>query len=90
MTVCRYSVHVITSLKAGMGKTLFKARLEDQLSVLNGGNAHLETISIPFYEKNIDLYDVIARLFELTARPGETATRIFHIDVSDEVSFNKV
>lgn len=82
----RSSVRVIKSWRAGVGKTLFKKRIEEELSHLNRGVVHSEAISIPLQEKNIDLHGLISRLLQHVTRPGEIAARIFHIDVSHEVS----
>lgn len=79
-------MRVIKSWRAGVGKTLFKERREDELSRLNRGTVQYETVSIPLQEKHVDLHYVIGRLLEHTTRPGEIAARLFHIDVSHEVS----
>ncbi|XP_053396009.1 E3 ubiquitin-protein ligase rnf213-alpha-like [Mercenaria mercenaria] len=81
----RSTVRVIKSWRAGVGKTLFKHRREEELSSLNRGAVRSDTVSIPLQEKTIDLHYVIQRLLEHTTRPEEVTARLFHIDVSHEV-----
>ena len=82
----RSTVRVIKSWRAGVGKTLFKHRREEELSGLYRGTVKSDTVSIPLQEKTIDLHYVIERLLEHTTRPGEVTARLFHIDVSHEVN----
>ncbi|XP_053396335.1 E3 ubiquitin-protein ligase rnf213-alpha-like isoform X2 [Mercenaria mercenaria] len=81
----RSTVRVIKSWRAGVGKTLFKHRREEELSSLNRVEVRSDTVSIPLQEKTIDLHYVIQRLLEHTTRPEEVTARLFHIDVSHEV-----
>ncbi|XP_060561077.1 E3 ubiquitin-protein ligase RNF213-like, partial [Ruditapes philippinarum] len=81
----RSTVRVIKSWRAGVGKTLFKHRREEELSRLNRGPVKSNTVSIPLQEKTIDLHYVIERLLEHTTQPGEITARLFHIDVAHEV-----
>ncbi|XP_053396010.1 E3 ubiquitin-protein ligase rnf213-alpha-like [Mercenaria mercenaria] len=81
----RSTVRVIKSWRAGVGKTLFKHRREEELSSLNSVAVRSDTVSIPLQEKTIDLHYVIQRLLEHTTRPEEVTARLFHIDVSHEV-----
>ncbi|XP_060597648.1 E3 ubiquitin-protein ligase rnf213-alpha-like, partial [Ruditapes philippinarum] len=81
----RYSVRVIKSWRAGVGKTLYKNRRETDVSRLNKRAVNTVTVSIPLQEKTIDLHYLIERLLEHTAKPDEVTARLFHIDVAHEV-----
>ncbi|KAL4233165.1 hypothetical protein ACF0H5_007850 [Mactra antiquata] len=80
----RSTVRVIKSWRAGVGKSLYKTRREDDLSKLNGSVQH-QSVSIPLQERNLNVHYVIQRLLEHSIHPDATAARLFHIDVSHEV-----
>jgi hypothetical protein len=78
---------VIKSKRAGVGKSLFKKRREEDISGLNTSMVvRQHAVTIPLQEKTIDLHFVIEKLLEHTLKPNEDAARLFHIDVSHEVT----
>lgn len=82
--VCRCTVRVIKSWRAGVGKTLYKQRRERQLNEEVRGTEHY-SVTIPLQEKRINMDAFIKILLKQTNEPGKTVSRIFHLDVAHEV-----
>ncbi|XP_053396356.1 E3 ubiquitin-protein ligase rnf213-alpha-like [Mercenaria mercenaria] len=80
----RSTVRLIKSWRAGVGKTLFKKRQEEQLLSLKTVVSP-SSITIPLHEKTINMHYVLQRLLEHTTKPEEVTARLFHIDVAHEV-----
>ena len=88
--VCNYftrsTVRVVRSERAGVGKSLYVKRQHESLeSKIGRSNTDL-TVSIPLHEKTISLQTVTQRLLKEIPHPDAITTRIFHIDISHEVS----
>jgi hypothetical protein len=81
---------VVKSWRAGVGKTLHKKRLAEKLQALHSGvvRRNKAVVSIPLHEREIDVDDIMAVLLENTLHPGKIEPRLFHIDLSHEVSNN--
>ncbi|XP_052242488.1 E3 ubiquitin-protein ligase rnf213-alpha-like, partial [Dreissena polymorpha] len=84
----RSSVLLITSRRAGNGKSLYVKRNAEKFKARFGPKSEqLETVlvTIPLQEKQIDVNEVIQTLSKFTPIPEKTTPRIFHIDISHEV-----
>ncbi|KAL5009497.1 hypothetical protein ScPMuIL_011802, partial [Solemya velum] len=83
------SVRVVKSLRAGVGKTLYKKRMMERLNHLN---PNLQTqgreINVPLHEKCVDITKVMTFLLKETLPAGLRVPRLFHIDLSFEVQEN--
>jgi len=62
-----------------------KRQHESLESKIGGSNTDL-TVSIPLHEKTINLQTVTQRLLKEIPHPDAITTRLFHIDISHEVS----
>ena len=96
----RSYVRVLKSYRAGVGKSLYAMRRIEQLYLTmginidsddNGGKkAHRNdkrmSIKIPLQEKVIDVDTFCSILLQHTTLPENSFPRIFHIDISHEVS----
>ncbi|XP_053391303.1 E3 ubiquitin-protein ligase rnf213-alpha-like, partial [Mercenaria mercenaria] len=81
----RSTVRVVKSWRAGVGKSLFKRRREEELQNLNKAHVVSTSVSIPLHDKAVDTHNVVQRLLEHTNKPEELSARLFHIDVAHEV-----
>ena len=80
-------MRVVKSLRAGVGKTLYKERMVANLEKLRPGEPGQKStsVTIPLHEKAITT-DVIMDVFlQETLSPRDHQPRIFHIDISHEV-----
>ncbi|XP_062570770.1 E3 ubiquitin-protein ligase RNF213-like [Saccostrea cucullata] len=78
-------VRVVKSDRAGLGKTLHKNRLVEQLKIHYPSADEDEfpvTYSIPLSQKDHDFADVSRKLMDYTLSPDIISPRIFHIDVA--------
>lgn len=75
------------SSRAGVGKTLYKRRMVEELHKLNPKlqKRYKEEITIPLQEKCVDVTIVMATLLKETLPPRHREPRLFHIDISFEV-----
>ncbi|ESO94720.1 hypothetical protein LOTGIDRAFT_232244 [Lottia gigantea] len=80
----RSLVRVIKSERAGVGKTLYKTRLVEKLSEHQGRNKEI-SLTIPLFEKEVNVSDITDRLMKYTRHPGHIQPMIFHLDISSEV-----
>ncbi|XP_021363666.1 E3 ubiquitin-protein ligase rnf213-alpha-like isoform X2 [Mizuhopecten yessoensis] len=83
----RSTVRVVKSLRAGVGKSLYKTRRAQDLEDVYPTNKRTTgaVVSIPLHEKEIDVDTIMARLLKCTLPAGQLEPRIFHIDISYEV-----
>lgn len=68
-----------------MGKTLFKTRLSEKISVKHPyANEHgfQMSITIPLSQKEIDIFEVSNKLLECTMPGNASYPRIIHIDIA--------
>jgi len=88
LNLCRSTVRVVKSVRAGMGKTLYKKRMEAELKRQGPitERQSVDVVTIPIHEREIDVNVIMSKLLEYTLQPGDTKARIFHIDLAHEVS----
>ncbi|XP_041354575.1 E3 ubiquitin-protein ligase rnf213-alpha-like [Gigantopelta aegis] len=80
------TVRVVKSKRAGIGKTLYKKRRVTELRELNPMFRDKDlSVSIPLYEKNVVMTQVVDKLLPCTLKPGQVFPRIFHLNISYEV-----
>ncbi|XP_041354587.1 E3 ubiquitin-protein ligase rnf213-alpha-like [Gigantopelta aegis] len=80
------TVRVVKSKRAGIGKTLYKNRRVAELQELNPMFRDKDlSVSIPLYEKNVVMTQVVDKLLPCTLKPGQVFPRIFHLNISYEV-----
>lgn len=76
-----------------MGKTLYKQRLVEKLRTLNNawapGGFPL-SVSVPLYERQVCTDSIAESLLEYSCSPEEDVARIFHFDISYDVSLHAV
>ena len=83
----RCSVRVVKSWRAGVGKTLYKKRMVDELheSVPNISRTKPADVTIPLHEKTINVDNIMDIFLEEILLPQSHEPRLFHIDISHEV-----
>ncbi|VDI37174.1 Hypothetical predicted protein, partial [Mytilus galloprovincialis] len=79
----RCSVRVVKSWRAGIGKTLYKTRMVENLQqqISNMENS----ITIPLHEKTLNNDEIMDIFKDEISPPQDYRPRIFHIDISHEV-----
>lgn len=82
------STRMVKSSRAGVGKTLYIKRREEELMQLNNETRTVicMRITIPLQEKHVNHEYVTKRLLENVTEPLEKTNRIFHIDIAHEVN----
>ncbi|XP_052807608.1 E3 ubiquitin-protein ligase rnf213-alpha-like isoform X3 [Mya arenaria] len=84
----RSTVRVIKSTRAGVGKTLFVNRKDEEVQAqIHRKNKWIDTqkVSIPLQEKVINLHNFTQTLLEHTPDPRKQSARIFHLNMNHEV-----
>ena len=83
----RSSIRVVKSWRAGVGKSLFKRNMVTALKERqNTMSEDTElVVTIPLYDKNIVIDEVMKILLTHTHPPHIKQPRIFHFDISHEV-----
>ena len=88
---------MVTSARAGVGKSLFVKRLTDQVSNLANNLVMAEMlksqnqeqplcVTIPLHDKHLRISDVMSFLLPHALRSDAPLSRIFHLDVTPSVS----
>ena len=90
---CSLCVRVVKSLRAGMGKTLYKKRqvlkLEERLKARQPiKEGTITTVTVTLYEKRVQPEDVAARLLQLLPVHQPDSPMVIHLDISYEVCFS--
>ncbi|PVD28712.1 hypothetical protein C0Q70_11306 [Pomacea canaliculata] len=82
-------VRVVKSQRSGVGKTLYKQRLVDQLLKCHPANSQSErsnlSVTIPLHTYRVQTQDVADILLKQTLETGDILPRIIHLDISYEV-----
>lgn len=81
----RHCVRVVKSEKAGMGKSLHKKRLTEQLQAKNPTGVVEDfplSVSIPLSQKQLDVVEVSNIILKYTLPNDVSYPRIFHIDIA--------
>lgn len=75
------------SWRAGVGKTLFKKRMTEELQkiLLSESVDSINSLTIPLHEKILNTDEVMNVLLDVTLPPEIIVPRIFHFDISHEV-----
>ncbi|XP_062573652.1 E3 ubiquitin-protein ligase rnf213-alpha-like, partial [Saccostrea cucullata] len=81
----RSTVRVIKSWRAGVGKTLFKKRVAEDVERMHCSQENNAVISISFHERDFKVDDVMKKLLDNTLPPERIEPRLIHIDFSHEV-----
>lgn len=84
----RCTVRVVKSLRAGVGKTLYKRRISEKLEELskNVNRIGAAVVTIPLHERKINVDEVMASLLENTLPPNIEEPRLIHLDLAQEVT----
>lgn len=85
------TVRVIKSWRAGVGKSLFKKRLTQELHKLipSASEDHPNSLTISLHEKRLNTDEVMNVLLQCMLPPEMNVPRIFHFDISHEVCRSK-
>ncbi|KAL8623379.1 hypothetical protein ACOMHN_065913 [Nucella lapillus] len=84
-------VRVVRSKQSGVGKTLYKRRLESKLKQMQCAGrkrrwrGRVASITIPLHGRTVATADVAACLLQHTLDPTTTQPRILHLDVAYQV-----
>ncbi|XP_052087598.1 E3 ubiquitin-protein ligase rnf213-alpha-like isoform X5 [Mytilus californianus] len=79
----RSTIRVVKSWRAGVGKTLFKKRMTEDLQKMILSES--TSLTIPLHEKKLNTDEVMNVLLDVTLPPEIIVPRIFHFDISHEV-----
>ncbi|KAK3585576.1 hypothetical protein CHS0354_036763 [Potamilus streckersoni] len=79
------TVRVVKSWRAGVGKSLYVKRKNEELMQKNPHHKTTDLVNIPLQEKEINISQVTQNLLTHILPPGVTTPRIFHLDIAHEV-----
>ncbi|KAL3881512.1 hypothetical protein ACJMK2_027944 [Sinanodonta woodiana] len=79
------TVRVVKSWRAGVGKSLYVKRRDEELMQKNPHHKMTDLVNIPIQEKEINISQVTQILLSQILLPGVTTPRIFHLDIAHEV-----
>ncbi|XP_070580815.1 E3 ubiquitin-protein ligase RNF213-like [Ptychodera flava] len=77
-------VQVVTSTRAGVGKSLVVERLAQELEDITGNNKDV-CVTVPLAEKHIDQNVIVSTLTKYITTPTNPVSRIFHFDITPAV-----
>ncbi|KAL3881514.1 hypothetical protein ACJMK2_027946, partial [Sinanodonta woodiana] len=78
-------VRVVKSWRAGVGKSLYVKRRNEDLMHQNPRHKITNIVNIPIQDKEINVSQVTQTLLRHILPPGVTTPRIFHLDIAHEV-----
>ncbi|XP_077980164.1 E3 ubiquitin-protein ligase rnf213-alpha-like [Glandiceps talaboti] len=83
----RCCVLVVTSERAGVGKSLVVRRLSEKLQRMPGNRSGGKAvcITVPLAEKKVDQNVIVSTLTEYITKPTSPVPRIFHFDITPAV-----
>ncbi|KAL3881511.1 hypothetical protein ACJMK2_027943, partial [Sinanodonta woodiana] len=79
------TVRVVKSWRAGVGKSLYVKRRNEELTQKNPHHKMTDLVNIPLQDKEINIFLVTQILLTHILPPGVTTPRIFHLDIAHEV-----
>ncbi|KAK3585587.1 hypothetical protein CHS0354_036774 [Potamilus streckersoni] len=79
------SIRVVKSWRAGVGKSLYVKRRNEELAKQYRHHKKADLINIPLQDKEINVSQVTQILLTHILPPGVTTPRIFHLDIAHEV-----
>ncbi|KAK3585575.1 hypothetical protein CHS0354_036762 [Potamilus streckersoni] len=79
------TVRVVKSWRAGVGKSLYVKRRNEELMQKNPHHKMADLVNIPLQDKEINVSEVIQILMAHILPTGVNTPRIFHLDIAHEV-----
>lgn len=80
-------MRIVKSNRSGVGKTLYKKRLANQLQKLLPQEKRQLSITIALHCRAVQIQDIAANLLRHTLEPNALLPRIIHLDISYEVKY---
>ncbi|XP_052242497.1 E3 ubiquitin-protein ligase RNF213-like [Dreissena polymorpha] len=86
----RCSARLVLSTRAGVGKSLYVQRQTQAMKQKFARSKVVDTnvVKIPLQEKYINMHEVIQAFLKHTPTSGNQSARLFHIDISHELTIN--